>query len=334
VAFLPDGNYLVTERAGRLNLIRPDGAIIRITGVPDSTARRQGGLLEVSLHPDYVSNGWIYLSYSRGNWRDSKSWLTVDRGRLDGTALVDLERVFRQDLPNSPPLHYGGRMAWLKDGTLLITVGDRRTQMELAQDRSHHTGSIVRISADGQPPRDNPFIDEADVRPEIFTWGHRNIQGLVVDAANDRIWATEHGPLGGDELNLILSGLNYGWPIVSLGGDYDTGEPIGEARSMAGMEDPVYEFPPTLAPSGLALVDSERFPQWRGNLLAGGLRAMEIARLVIEDGRVIQDERLLSGEIGRIRDVRQGPDGYIYILTDQPDGGLYRLEAIDAEEAN
>jgi glucose/arabinose dehydrogenase len=334
VAFLPDGRYLVTERAGRLNLVTADGAVNRIRGVPRVLARNQGGLMEVSVHPDFSDNGWVYLTYSRGNWRRNKDWLALARGRLDGNRLVGVKEIFRQDLPHWPGRHYGARIAWLPDGTFLLSVGDRGGRSDLAQDPAHHFGSLVHLDENGDPAQDKPRFSDPGARPEIFSIGHRNIQGLVVDAANNRIWATEHGPLGGDELNLIGPGLNYGWPVVSLGGDYDTGEPIGEARSMAGMEDPAYEFPPTLAPSGLALVDSDRFPQWRGNLLAGGLRGMEIARLVIEDGRVVHDERLLSGEIGRVRDVHQGPDGYIYVLNDQPDGGLYRLEPMDAGEAN
>lgn len=329
IAFLPDGRYLVTERAGRLNLITPDGSITPISELPPLVYRHQGGLFDITLHPDYESNGWIYISYARGNWRGSESWLTVIRARLDGHRLSDVERIFSQDHSNFPGMHYGARMAWLPDGTLLLTVGDRQTQVELAQDSSHHTGSILRLTDGGGAPDDNPLVGTQGARPEIYSWGHRNPQGLVVDPGNGQIWATEHGPLGGDELNLIQPGRNYGWPIVSRGRHYDTGEPFGEARSLSGMEDPVYEFPPTLAPSGLAMVTSPRFPGWRGNLLAGGLRGVQLRRLVLEDGKVVHDEQMLTGEIGRIRDVREGPDGHIYLLTDHEDGALYRIEAVD-----
>lgn len=329
VAFLPDGRYLVTERAGRLNLVDPDGTIMRVAGLPESVYRHQGGLFEVTLHPDYATNGWIYFTYARGNWRGSRSWLTVARARLNGQRLIDIERLFSQDHHNFPGMHYGARMAWLDDGTLLLSVGDRQTQSELAQDTSHHTGSILRLNDDGSAPTDNPLVGMSGARPEIYTWGHRNQQGLALGPGHGQIWSTEHGPRGGDELNLIRPGMNYGWPIVSRGRDYDTGEPFGQARSLPGMEDPVYEFPPTLAPSGLAVITSSHFPRWHGNLVAGGLRGMQLRRLVLDDGKVLHDEPMLTNEIGRIRDVREGPEGHIYLLTDQADGGLYRLEVID-----
>lgn len=329
VAFLPDGRYLVSERPGRLNLVSPGGEVTPLRGVPDVLARNQGGLMEVSLHPEFADNNWVYFTYSRGNWRNNQTSLVMARGTLDGTRLRNVEQLFRQDLGHWPGIHYGGRIAWLPDGTLLLSVGDRGGQAEFAQDPAHHAGSLLHLDERGRPASATPRFAAEGALPELYSIGHRNIQGLVVDAANDRIWATEHGPRGGDELNLIVAGGNYGWPVVTLGRDYRTEAALGEARSRRGMIDPVYEIAPTHAPSGLALVKQPRFARWQGNLLAGGLRARSIRRLVIENDVVVHDEELLRDQVGRIRDVREGPDGHIYILTDEAEGGLYRLDVAD-----
>lgn len=329
VAFLPDGRFLVTERPGRLNLVTPEGVVTRIDGLPGVLARNQGGLMEVALHPDFGNNGWVYFSYSRGNWRNKESWLVLARGRLEGERLRGVEELFRQDHPHWPGRHYGGRIAWLPDGTLLLSIGDRGGQSELAQDPARHSGSVVHLDDQGRPAAPEPRFPGDAARAEIFSIGHRNIQGLVVDAAKDRIWATEHGPRGGDELNLLVAGGNYGWPIVTLGRDYGSEAPLGEARSRTGMVDPVYEITPTQAPSGLALVTQARFARWQGNLLAGGLRGQSVRRLVIENETVVHDEEILRNQVGRIRDVREGPDGRIYLLSDEADGGLYRLDVAD-----
>lgn len=327
LAFLPDGRYLVTERAGRLDVIDAEGRVTRILGVPKSVYRYQGGLLDVVLHPDFATNRWVYLTYSRGNWRRSESWLTLVRGRLDGNRLTDVERLFSQNQSNFPGVQYGGRMAWLGDGTLLLSVGDRRTQLSLVQDTAYHTGKILRLNDDGTAPRDNPFVGKPNALPEIYSVGHRNPQGLVVDP-DGRIWETEHGPKGGDELNLIRPGVNYGWPIVSLGRDYETDQPFGQARSLPGFRDPVIELKSRIAPSGLERVYSEQFASWRGNLLVGGMRVMQLRRLVLEGENVVHEEILLENEIGRVRTVREGPDGQIYLLTDHDDGALYRVEVV------
>jgi aldose sugar dehydrogenase len=324
VAFLPDGRYLVTERPGRLNVVA-DGRATPVAGVPAVHAFRQGGLLDVSLHPDFEKNGWVYLTYSKG---DSDGTTTaLGRGVLDGTRLVGFEELFVQDRLSEPGRHYGSRIAWLADGTLLLSIGDRGADPPRAQDPGDHAGKLLRLNADGSVPEDNPSGGGGDAHPEVYSLGHRNIQGLVV-TPDGKIWATEHGARGGDELNLIQPGENYGWPVITLSRDYRTEEQYGEARSREGYVDPVYEFLPTLAPSGLALVSGERFPRWRGNLLAGGLRAERIRRVVLEDGVVVHDEELLLGLVGRIRDVREGPDGHIYVLSDEEDGGLYRIEPI------
>lgn len=323
VTFLPDGRFLVTERPGRLNIVAEGGAT-PVSGLPGIHAVRQGGLLDVSLHPDFAENGWVYLTYSKGDADGDAT--ALGRGRLDGTRLVEFEELFVQDRASAPGIHYGSRIAWLPDGTLLMSIGDRGMEPPRAQDPLDHAGKVLRLDADGNAPADNPFAGRDDVHPEVYTLGHRNIQGLVVAPDSGDVWAVEHGPRGGDELNRIRAGNNYGWPLISKARDYRTQAQYGEARSREGFVDPVYEFLPTHAPSGLALVTRDRFPRWRGDLLVGGLRSERIRRVVLEDGEVVHEEELLLGIVGRIRDVREGPDGYIYVLSDESDGGLYRLE--------
>lgn len=325
VAFLPDGSYLVTERAGRLIKVE-NGTLHEISGLPRVYARNQGGLMDVVLHPEYESNGWIYITYSKADGNQTAT--TLIRARLDGHFLVDVEELFVQDRFSSPGRHYGSRLAWMADGTLLMSVGDRGADPPRAQDLGDHAGKLLRLNDDGTPASDNPFIGEDGVLPEIYAYGSRNIQGLVIDPDNDDIWATEHGPRGGDELNLMKAGNNYGWPVVTLGRDYRTEGvyPSSELRQKEGMVDPVYELLPTHAPSGLAMVTSDLFPNWKGNLLAGGLRSERIRRLVIQDYEVIHEEELLLRTIGRIRDVREAPNGHIYVLNDISNGALYRIE--------
>lgn len=324
VAFLPDRSYLVTERPGRLKLIS-DGKATDVSGLPALHATRQGGLLDVSLHPDFASNRFVYLTYSKGDAAGTTT--AMGRGRLEGSRLVDFEELFVQDRLSEPGRHYGSRLAWLSDGTLLLSIGDRGAEPPRAQDLRDHAGKLLRLNADGSVPRDNPFVGRDDVHPEIFSFGHRNIQGLVVAPGTDEIWSTEHGERGGDELNLVQGGKNYGWPVITKGRHYRTEAKYGEARSREGYVDPVYVFLPTLAPSGLALVTRDRFPNWRGNLLAGGLGAERIRRVVLEDGVVVHEEELLLKLVGRIRDVREAPDGHIYVLSDRADGALYRIES-------
>ncbi|NHA14932.1 PQQ-dependent sugar dehydrogenase [Thioalkalivibrio sp. XN279] len=326
LAFLPDGGFLVTERPGRLQLVR-DGRKTEVTGLPGISAIRQGGLLDVSLHPGFAENRLVYLTYSKGDADGTAT--TLGRGRLEGNRLVDFEEVFSQDRLSGPGRHYGSRIAWLSDGTLLLSIGDRGSDPPRAQDPLDHAGKLLRLNADGTVPADNPFVGRDDTHPEIWSLGHRNIQGMVIDPAGEVVWVTEHGPRGGDELNRIEPGKNYGWPVVSKAREYRTEAQYGEARSRPGYVDPVYEFLPTLAPSGLALVTADKFPAWRGNLLAGGLAAERIRRVVIENGEVVHEEELLLGLVGRIRDVREGPDGLVYVLTDMADGGLYRIEPVD-----
>lgn len=326
IAFLPDERILITEKPGTLQLVE-NGQLTEISGVPEVSAVNQGGLLEVSVHPDFEQNGWIYLTYSEPAG-DGDTYTTLGRGRLADTALEDFEVLFRQDRASSPGRHYGSRLAWASDGTLFMSVGDRGAEPPRAQDPGDHAGTLLRLNDDGSAAAGNPFAGRDGYLPEIWSYGHRNIQGLAIDFENDRVWATEHGPRGGDELNLVEPGNNYGWPVATLGRDYGTGEtfPHAETRHREGMVDPVHEFLPTHSPSGLVVVTSEHFPNWQGNLLVGGLRGERIRRVVIEQNEVVHEEELLLREVGRIRDVRQGPDGYFYLVNNASEASLYRVE--------
>jgi aldose sugar dehydrogenase len=326
VAVLPDGRVLVTERSGRL-LLLADGGVTEVAGAPRAHVQNQGGLLDVVLHPDHAANGWIYLTYSKG---DSTATVpALARARLEGDRLVGLEDLFESNTYTSPGRHYGSRVLFLPDGTLLMTIGDRGANPERAQDTRDHSGTIVRLNADGTAPGDNPFVGNPAYAPEIYSYGHRNVQGIVRHPVTGEIWVTEHGPRGSDELNRIEPGRNYGWPVASLGRDYRTQEQFGRREWPAGMAPPAFEFLPTLAPSGLAVVQAPGFHEtWQGNLLAGGLRAQRVLRLVIEDREVVHAEELLLHRIGRIRDVRQGPDGFVYVASEGERGGVYRLEPV------
>ncbi len=325
VAFLSQERMLVSERPGRIQLIE-NGEKTEVSGLPeDLYAVSQGGMLDMVPHPEYDDNGWIYMTYSRG---DSEATVpALMRSRLDGHTLVDVENIFESNTYTEPGRHYGSRILFLEDGTLLMTIGDRGAEPLRAQDTEDHSGTIVRLNDDGSVPEDNPFVNEEGYAPEIYTYGHRNIQGIALHPETGEIWVAEHGPRGGDELNLIEAGKNYGWPVQTLGLDYATEDPFpdAETRDHPDMVNPVFEFLPTLAPSGLAVIDGN-FDAWQGNLLVGGLLAERALRLVVEDQEVIHAEELFLKEIGRIRDVRQGPDKNIYILNDEPDGGLFRVE--------
>lgn len=329
VAFLPDGRFLVTERPGRLNII-DKGKVIPVSGVPEVKNQGQGGLLDVVIHPAYAENGWIYLTYSKPNG-NGETATALARGRLQGNTLVDVKDLFVQNRYSQPGRHYGSRLAWTNDGKLLMSIGDRGADPPRAQDLSDHAGTLLRLNDDGSVPQDNPFAGNDKILDEIYAYGLRNIQGLAVNPATGEIWVTDHGPRGGDELNRIEGGKNYGWPIVTRGLDYGTEGPFPDAvaRRAEGITPPFYEFLPTLAPSGLALVTAPQFPAWQGNVLAGGLRSERIRRVVFDKNEVLHEEELLLGKVGRIRDVRQGPDGNIYVLNDDSEGALYRIEPVN-----
>nr|WP_010132011.1 PQQ-dependent sugar dehydrogenase [Microbulbifer agarilyticus] len=327
VAQLPDGRFLVTERRGRLALV-DNGETTYLSGVPEVSAKGQGGLLDVVLHPKFGdgSNDWIYLTYSKPSENGAESASAVVRAKLGDQGLVDVQPVFEQDRYSTPGRHYGSRLAWLPDGSLLMSIGDRGVVRERAQDLGDHAGSVLRMSETGAPVDGNPYLGDKRGLDEIYSYGNRNIQGMTV-AADGRIWASEHGARTGDELNIIEPGINYGWPIVSKSFEYSGEAAIGEP-SASGVRDAVYLFDGRFAPSGLAMVTSTRFPNWQGNLIAGGLGSEKLVRLVIDGDKVAETETLLEGQVGRIRDVRQGSDGYVYLVNDTNDAGLYRLEPI------
>lgn len=329
VAFLPDGRYLVSERNGQLNLIDPEsGESSVLEGMPEVNHHGQGGLLDVVLHPDFGAedgdNDWVYFTWSKPDGSNSRTALS--RVKWEGDELGEVEHIFEQERASGPGRHYGSRLAWLPDGTLLMSIGDRGSEPPRAQASDDHAGSTLRLTATGGVPDDNPFVDDADTLDEIYTLGNRNIQGMTV-LSNGEAWASEHGPRTGDELNHIEPSNNYGWPDVSQGNDYATNEPIGE-DSLPGMIDPVYVFEGRFAPAGLTEVTSDAFGAWQGSLLVGGLGSEKLLLLRLEDGKVAEEELILEGEVGRIRDVRQGSDDAIYLVTDDAQGGLYRLRPV------
>jgi glucose/arabinose dehydrogenase len=323
VAWLPDGRMLLTERTGRLVLTDGDSTVA-VRGLPPIAARGQGGLLDVALPPNHADTGWIYFTYSAPG--EGGMGTTLARARLDGTALVDLETLYQQTPFVNGGRHSGSRIVFPGDGTLLFGIGDRG-QRDPAQDLSNSIGTILRLTLDGSIPDDNPFVGRADARPEIYSYGHRNPQGMALHPATGDLWAHEHGPRGGDELNRIAAGANYGWPAITYGREYTTNAAIGGTEA-PGMEQPVIYWTPSIAPSGLAFYTGDRFPEWRNNIFVGALALQHVRRVVLEDGRVTHQEELLRQDLGRIRDVRTGPDGCLYVLTDSESGALYRLEPV------
>ena len=328
LAPLPDGRFLVSERSGQLKLVSTDGDATPVSGVPEVSTRGQGGLLDIALHPGFGSDetddgahDWVYFTWSRPG--DTGSATSLSRARLEQARLVDLEHLFTQNRFSAAGRHYGSRLAWMDDGTLLMSIGDRGMDPERAQDGSDHAGSFLRLTAEGEPAADNPFVDDDSIADAIFTLGNRNPQGLVV-AEDGTAWSTEHGPRTGDEFNRLTAGENYGWPTVSLGRDYATNQPIG-LDSAPGMQDPLHVFEGRFAPSGLAQVTSAAFGAWQGDFLAGGLSSERLVRLTLKARDEVAREVVLDGEIGRIRDVRQADDGAIYLLNDSPTGSLFRL---------
>jgi glucose/arabinose dehydrogenase len=324
LAFLPDGSWLVTERPGRLRLVR-DGTLdpAPVAGLPPIAAHGQGGLLDVALHPRYAQTGWVYLSYAaRG---DGGVGTEVLRGHLRGGRLEDVEVIFRMHPKSGAGQHFGSRLVFDRAEYLYVTLGDRG-QQDQAQDLRDHRGTIVRIHDDGRVPTDNPFRHNPVARPEIFTYGNRNVQGAALHPVTGALWAHEHGPQGGDEVNVISAGTNYGWPVITYGRNYGTGTKIGEGTHKAGMAQPIHVWVPSIAPSGMAFYQGDRFPRWRGDLFVGALRDRLLVRLELAGERVMREERMLQDGLGRIRDVRNGPEGFIYLLTDERDGVIARLE--------
>ncbi|MBL0926061.1 MAG: PQQ-dependent sugar dehydrogenase [Phycisphaerales bacterium] len=332
MAWLPDGSMLITEKAGRLRLVK-DGTLQSdaVPGVPPVFDGGQGGLMDVAIHPKFAENRLVYFTYSIGGNGGNKTVLA--RAKFDGAKLEDWRVIFENSREKRGGQHFGSRMIWLPDGTLLLSVGDGgnppssldgQNIRNQAQSTKTHFGKVLRLTDEGKAPTDNPFAKDEGAAPEVWSMGHRNIQGLVRDPVTGRVWATEHGALGGDELNIIRGGKNYGWPLVTYSREY-SGAEITKERSRPGMEDPVAVWTPCIAASGLAVYNGERFPQWKGNLFAGGLVSQDVRRIRVDaDGKALEQDAIRIG--ARVRDVRQGPDGFLYVLTDERPGKLIRIE--------
>ncbi len=337
MAFLPNGDMLVTERAGRLRIVRagrllPDA----VAGVPAPRVGNQGGLLDVVLHPGFAQNRLVYLSYSKPSEDGSRGTTAVIRGRFENDRLNNVEEIFVAEVWSQGQGHYGSRLAFDRDGYLFITIGDRQVpptgdlEAHPSQGLATHHGKVLRLHDDGRVPTDNPFVGQQGALPQIWSYGHRNPQGLLVHPETNDVWATEHGPQGGDELNLIQRGRNYGWPVIGYGVNYRSGTAIHSGTTRAGMEQPAKVWVPSIATSGLMLYTGDKFPGWRGSIFSGGMAGEVLSRLTLDGQRVVSEE-LLAQRRGRIRDVRQGLDGFIYLAIDDRGGapsGIVRLEPV------
>jgi len=323
LAFLPDGRMLVTERPGRLRAVGANGLVSKpIKGIPEVYARGQGGLLDVVLDPDFERNRLIYLSYSEPG--KGGAGTAVGRGRLKGDHLEDFTVIFRQEPKTGGSRHFGSRLVFSRDGKLFVTIGERG-ERDRAQDFSIHRGQVVRINPDGSIPEDNPFVGRSGHRAETWSHGHRNPQGAALNPVTGELWTVEHGAKGGDEINIPKAGRNYGWPVISFGVHY-SGRKIGVGTHREGMEQPVYFWDPSIAPSGMVFYTGDKIAPWKGNLLVGALAGRMLVRLKFKDEQIINEERMLTEMGERIRDVRQGPDGFLYLLTDSSDGRVLRVE--------
>jgi glucose/arabinose dehydrogenase len=336
ITFLPGGDTLVTERPGRLRIIRQGKLLPQpVDGLPTALVDRQAGLLEVLPHPNFTSNRLLYLTYPKPIADGKQGTTAVIRGRFENDRLTAVEQLFESVSRGRG--HYGGKLAFDKNGFLFVTLGDRQVPPEgnleahPAQDLSNHHGTIVRLHDDGRVPTDNPFVNRAGAKPEIWSYGHRNVQGIAIHPETGDVWANEHGPQGGDELNRILPGRNYGWPVIGFGVNYTTGLAIHSGTHREGMEQPTHVWVPSIGISGMMIYTGDRFPQWRGNLFVGGMVGQQLARLTLNGQRVVHEETMVQ-QMGRIRDVRQSPDGYIYLVIDDRDGKptpILRMEPVE-----
>jgi glucose/arabinose dehydrogenase len=319
---------LVTERTGRLRVISKDFKLDPqpVSGTPVVAAVGQGGLMDVALHPKFAENHLVYLSYSAGD-RDGIG-TEVARGVLKGNRLENVQVIFVMQPKLRTGYHFGSRLVFDREGYLFITLGDRG-EMERAQNPGDHNGSVIRLHDDGRVPKDNPFVGKPGWRAEKFTLGNRNMQGAALHPQTGLLWTHEHGPQGGDEVNVMRAGVNYGWPVITYGANYGTGTKIGEGTAKEGMAQPLHKWVPSIAPSGMAFYNGDKFPRWRGDLFVGALKDQMLVRLKLDGEKVVREERILKNTLGRIRDVRVGPDGLIYLLTDEQNGVLARLEPAD-----
>jgi glucose/arabinose dehydrogenase len=324
IAFLPDARMLVTERPGRLRIVS-NGKLEPqpVAGLPEIAAGGQGGLFDVAPHPDFAKNGLVYIAYAgRG---DGGVGTELARGKLAGTRLENIQVLFKAEPKARSGVHFGGRIVFDRAGYVYLTLGERGDK-DRAQRPDGHLGSVIRLHDDGRVPADNPFAGKSGWKPEKFDLGHRNMQGAALHPGSGMLWTHEHGPQGGDEINIIRAGVNYGWPVITYGVNYGIGTKIGEGTHKEGMAQPLYYWVPSIAPSGMAFYTGDRFPRWKGDLFVGALKDQMLVRLKLDGEKVVREERLLKGVLGRIRDVRAGPDGFIYLATDENPGVVARLE--------
>jgi len=324
LALLPDGRYLVTERPGRMRIVAKDGTLGEpLAGVPEVLARGQGGLLDITLSPKFSEDKLVYFSFAEPG--EGGAGTAVARGKLTDKALENVQVIWRQTPKVNSPNHWGSRIVFRPDGTLFVTLGDRFNHRPLVQDLSTTVGKLVRINADGSIPKDNPFVNKAGAKGEIWSYGHRSVQAATLDPKTNQIWTVEHGARGGDELNNPQAGKNYGWPVITYGIDYN-GSKIGEGTEKEGMEQPAYYWDPVIAPSGAVFYTGDAFPDWKGDLFVGSMQPGGLVRLKLENGKVTKETRYIGNPKQRVRDVQQGSDGLLYIITDSPNGEIIRLD--------
>ncbi len=324
LALLDDGRMLVTERPGRMRLVSKDGKLSEpLGGIPEVVARGQGGLLDVTLSPTFNEDKLVYFSFSEPG--EGGAGTAVARGKLGTNALENVQVIWRQTPKVNSPNHWGSRIVFRPDGTMYVTLGDRFNQRPLVQDLSTTIGKIVRLNPDGTIPEDNPFVGKPGVKGEIWSYGHRSTQAAALEPRTNQLWTVEHGARGGDELNHPEAGKNYGWPVITYGIDYN-GSKIGEGTEKAGMEQPAYYWDPVIAPSGATFYTGDAFPEWQGDLFVGSMNPGALVRLKIEGGKVTKETRYIGNPKQRVRDVQQGPDGLLYIITDSPQGQILRLD--------
>jgi len=326
LAMLPDGSFLVTEREGNLRRVQANGTVGEpISGLPKIISQGQGGLLDVVLAPDFATSKKIYFSYSEPAEKGGANSTAVSFATLNGNSLDKVTRVFSQQPKVDSSAHFGSRLVWAPDGTLFITLGDRYSKKEDAQTLDNHHGKVVRINADGSVPKNNPFVTTAGALPEIWSFGHRNLQGAAINPLTKQLWTGEHGPQGGDELNLDQAGKNYGWPVVTYGENYGGGK-IGEGTQKAGMEQPLKYWVPSIATAGFIFYTGDKFPAWKNNILLTSLVGKTLVRLSLDGTKVVGEERLLNKELNeRLRHVVQGSDGLVYFISDESKGSIYQL---------
>ncbi len=322
ITFLPNGRMLVTERAGRLQVVSHDGSKQIVSGTPEVRARGQGGMLDVEIHPNFAQNQMVYLTWSKAVGEGTTT--ALGRGRLEGTSLTGFEEIFVASAATTTGAHFGSRIVFDGQGQLFIGIGDRGI-MQAAQDPTNHQGTIIRLHDDGRVPADNPFVGRDGFLPEIYAYGVRSPQGMALHPETGALWENEHGPRGGDEVNLIEAGRNYGWPAITFGINYN-GNIISDDTARAGMEQPLLHWTPSIAVSGMTFYTGERFPNWRGNIFVGALAGQHIRRLVVDGTRITHQEVMLNDLRARVRQIKEGPDGYLYLLTDEGNGSVLRME--------